>query len=71
MNKKRDQFSGNSKTTGSASTRFMSKDDQLELDIIALDHCYSKSWNSQSDLSHAETAKYLLWLKDLSTSKQQ
>lgn len=69
MNKKRDAFGTGPKSGGIANVHCSSKDDLKELDVVALDHCYSKSWNSQSDLSHAETAKYLLWIKEISSSK--
>lgn len=32
-----------------------------EGDCVILDHAYSKNWNSQSDDSHAHTAKYVTW----------
>ena len=41
--------------------RFM-RDDSVRPDSISTDHCYSKNWNSQSDQSHAQTAKYISWL---------
>lgn len=52
INKKRDK--------GSFSQRYV-KDDFGKSNFISQDHCYTKNWNSQSDQSHAQSARYVSW----------
>lgn len=47
--------------TDSSFSQHYVKDETTVGDCISLDHCYSKNWNSQSDDSHACTAKYVTW----------
>lgn len=51
----------NTRKKDSSFTQRYVRDETLEGDCISLDHCYSKNWNSQSDSSHAQTAKYVTW----------